>query len=61
MNTQQKLGILLSGAVMVPLWALPGVAQSIVPEVNGTGTVVNAVGNQLNIGGGQWFSAIGDD
>jgi filamentous hemagglutinin family protein len=53
MNTQIKLGILLSNALMVPCWAVVGQSQSIVPEVNGTGTVVNAVGNQLNIGGGQ--------
>jgi filamentous hemagglutinin family protein len=53
MNIQQKLGMLLSGSVVIPLWALQVQAQSIVPEVNGTGTVVNAVGNQLNIGGGQ--------
>jgi large exoprotein involved in heme utilization and adhesion len=53
MNNQQKLGILLSGTVVLPFWALQVQAQSVVPEVNGTGTVVTPVGNLLNIGGGQ--------
>jgi filamentous hemagglutinin family protein len=53
MNNQQKLGFLLFGSLVIPLSAVRVQAQSITPEGNVTGTIVNQAGSQFNISGGQ--------
>ncbi|HIK13024.1 MAG TPA: CHAT domain-containing protein [Oscillatoriaceae cyanobacterium M33_DOE_052] len=48
-----KIGLLLLAVLPLPLAALVGTAQTIVPEANSTNTQVTPNGNQINITGGQ--------
>ncbi|WP_199249170.1 CHAT domain-containing protein [[Phormidium] sp. ETS-05] len=48
-----KLRLLLLAVLPLPLAALVGTAQTIVPEANSTNTQVTPNGNQINITGGQ--------